>query len=94
MDRFNGSSNYFRPETNNTFTFKGFISNSQETVNPDGTFFFTPTARINQGLAPWTNGRYTYSVGSPFHFYFGLINGGSALDRFVKAYIDTNIVYE
>jgi hypothetical protein len=94
MDRFNGSSNYFRPETNNTFTFKGFISNSQETVNPDGTFFFTPTARINQTLAPWTNGRYTYSVGSPFHFYFGLINGGSALDRFVKAYIDTNIVYE
>jgi hypothetical protein len=30
-----------------------------------------------------------YLVGAPSHFYFGLNNGKTAMNRFIKKYIDT-----
>jgi hypothetical protein len=35
-----------------------------------------------------------YTFGAPFHFYFGLIKGSSAMDLFIQKYVDTNVVYE
>ena len=32
------------------------------------------------------------TVGGPFHFYFGLRQGGSAFDRFRQKFINTEII--
>ena len=38
---------------------------------------------------PSPNNSGSYVVGAPFHFYFGLNNGKTAVDKFVKLYILT-----
>jgi hypothetical protein len=56
----------------------------------DGTITYEKTAK-----APLLeNRRYANTFGGPFHFYFGLIQGGSAMDIFRTKYVDTNIIYE
>ena len=51
----------------------GFLTNFDLSGNPD-------PARDSSG---------NYIVGAPFHFYFGLNNGKTAVDKFVKLYILT-----
>jgi hypothetical protein len=41
-----------------------------------------------------TNFSKYFIAGSPFHFYFGLKQGASALDVFIKRYVDENLIIE
>jgi len=59
---------------------QGFITNfDQNTLLPSPTIPGSPLA---------VNGN-VYLVGAPSHFYFGLNNGKTAMNRFIKKYIDT-----
>ena len=64
--------NYFRPTTSsvNDLYARGYIFS----VNSDGTYSTTGAS----------SGRFI--VGAPFHFYFGIIKGDSALDKFKTKY--------
>jgi hypothetical protein len=88
LDRLNPDSEYFNPDGNNAFTYKGYIINYEITQDINGNNIYTPTATLQQ--TPLN--RYTF--GAPYHFYFGLIQGASAMDLFIQKYVDTNIVYE
>ena len=89
LDRFGNSSEYFNPDGNNTFTYKGYIINYNEQVDANGDVIgYTPTFHAQ------TNPRYRYTFGAPFHFYFGLKQGSSAMDRFISIYVDTTVIYE
>jgi len=89
LDRFGNSSEYFNPDGNNTFTYKGYIINYNEQVDDSGNVTgYTPT--FNAQTTP----RYRYTFGAPFHFYFGLKQGSSAMDRFISIYVDTTVIYE
>jgi hypothetical protein len=84
LDRFGEDSEYFNPDGTNSFTYKGFIINFESPLDADGVFTgFTPTFRAQ------VDPRYRYTFGAPYHFYFGLIQGSSAMDRFVNIYVDT-----
>ena len=48
----------------------------------------TPLGDISQG-DPSTNYTNSVVVGAPYHFYFGLNNGKTAIDRFYKLYVAT-----
>jgi hypothetical protein len=59
---------------------QGFITNfDQNTLQPSPTIPGSPLA-VNDNV---------YLVGAPSHFYFGLNNGKTAMNRFIKKYIDT-----
>jgi hypothetical protein len=68
---------YFKTSTSNPAF--GFITNFDNSGNPDpsnsGVIYGLPSTPI--------------IVGSPGHFYFGLNVGETALNRFIKLYIDT-----
>jgi hypothetical protein len=75
------TSDYFKTTT----TQEGHIANFTPGPNPT-------TVNVTYG-APNTPGLDPVLVGAPFHFYFGLNNGFTALDRFIKLYVnnaDTN----
>jgi hypothetical protein len=92
LDRLDVNSRYFRTlgGGNQTYFDKGYIySVSGVTINID----------IDESLANWdlnvagTNaGTQWITVGGPFHFYFGLRQGGSAFDRFRQKWINTEII--
>lgn len=88
LDRFGPSSEYFIPGVNNTFYYKGYLINYSAGTDSDGNPIVVPVNRIPAGT------RYRYTFGAPFHFYFGLKQGASAMDRFIQKYVDTNIIYE
>ena len=84
MDRVNQSSRYFRTNNiNQSLFFKGYI------------FSVTPTATTETDLSAqvstWSLNPAPYdravTVGTPFHFYFGLKRGKSAWDRFARKWI-------
>ena len=68
---------YFR-KSNNLENF-GFITNFDSTDNPE----ILPNGVVN-GLP-----NQSVLVGAPYHFYFGLSNGNTAIDKFIKVYINT-----
>lgn len=86
LDRLSSSSEYFVPDGDNSFYYKGYLINFEP--NPDNPDALIPTVSVP------ANTRNIYTFGAPFHFYFGLIQGASAMDRFITKYIDTNQVYE
>jgi len=89
LDRFGESSEYFNPDGNNSFVYKGYIINYYENLDEDGNVTgYTPT------YSAQTSPRYRYTFGAPFHFYFGLKQGASAMDRFTTLYVDTTEIYE
>jgi hypothetical protein len=88
LDRFGPSSEYFVPGVNNTFYYKGYLINYSAGTDSDGNPVVIAVNRIPSGT------RYRYTFGAPFHFYFGLKQGASAMDRFIQKYVDTNIIYE
>ena len=81
LDRLDFGSQYFKVNSDlNSSYYKGYIINFDDNGSP------TPDQ---------PNGMLEYvTQGAPFHFYFGLINGSSSLDKFRQKYIDTTIVYE
>jgi hypothetical protein len=70
------TSDYFKTTT----TQEGYITNFTPGPNPT-------TVNVTYG-APNTPGLDPIVVGAPFHFYFGLNNGFTALDRFIKLYVN------
>ena len=80
MDRINPASRYFKPDGINASNFRATIINFENGV---------PTKNLPSGYdyAPFT-------VGDPFHFYFGLKKGASAMDKFRIKYVNTEEIIE
>jgi hypothetical protein len=80
MDRINPASRYFKPDGINASNFRGTIINFENGL---------PTKNLPSGYdeAPFT-------VGDPFHFYFGLKKGASAMDKFRIKYVNTEEIIE
>ena len=88
MDRLDASSRYFRNNpgiTNNSYN-KGYIWNYNPTTGQYDPS--TSTQNLNNPLPKHI------SVGSPFHFYFGLKKGKSAWDRFAKKWVGFNNILD
>ena len=68
-----------------TQTKYGYIASFNSAGNP---LPITPLGNIIQG-DPSTNSSNAVVVGAPYHFYFGLNNGKTAIDRFYKLYVAT-----
>ena len=66
-----------------TNTKLGFIASYDSNGNP---LPYTPLSSILQG-DPSLNPADAIVVGAPYHFYFGLNNGKTAIDRFYKLYV-------
>ena len=77
LDRLNPSSNYFQDGQGNA----SLIPGTQINFDSDG----NPTVNPPQGQFN------KFLVGAPFYFYFGLIRGSSAMDIFIKKYVNTDI---
>jgi hypothetical protein len=84
MDRLNPASRYFQSNiiNNKTNFAQNYIINFNTT---GGTTFQIPT---NSNFSNY------FIAGSPFHFYFGLTKGKSALDVFIKKYLNENSIVE
>jgi hypothetical protein len=93
------SNNIFGNENNNWDTVAPFYKRGYQDLdftNPNE-YFQTPTTSLgyltnfDSSGNPLTTPNYSgsYIVGAPFHFYFGLNNGKTAIDKFVKLYITT-----
>lgn len=100
LDRLNNiqQSNYMSPKPNtNVFSrdYRGFIFNYNQTVNlydpdlQDTNPYFTGDYSNNGN----TINKNVLTHGAPFHFYFGLKKGKTALDRFLTKYTqDTDLI--
>ena len=86
------SDDYFKTsDMSQTFPniYYGFITNFAVPPAPPAVPPAIPPAQPNPStVLPSVNG---VLVGSPNHFYFGLKNGKTALNRFIKIYIDTEL---
>jgi hypothetical protein len=67
---------YFQSSFNGTVQ-EGYITNLSGPNTPDPNY--------NVGTTPPGS---SILVGAPYHFYFGLNNGKTAIDKFVKLYIN------
>jgi hypothetical protein len=98
LDRLQPTSRYFRTDAGSNFTYfnKGHIYSvlSSAINTPD------PNIYIDESTANWDRNNSGFdgdsdewiTVGGPFHFYFGLRQGGSAFDRFRQKFINTEII--
>jgi hypothetical protein len=87
MDRLLPQSRYFRTNnTNSQSYFPGYIYSVTPSSNPlTNTFDLSPLVTSWSQNAPLTD---QFTVGAPFHFYFGLKKGKSSWDRFASKYLD------
>ena len=96
LSRFGDLSEYFLPDGTDSYYYKGFLLNFSALTDSSGNFITDSNnniIRVPTFVAPASvTNRYTF--GAPFHFYFGLIKGSSAMDLFIQKYVDTNVVYE
>jgi hypothetical protein len=93
------SGNIFGNENNNWNTTGPFYKRGYQDLNftDVNEYYQTTTTQLgyltNFDLIgdpqPTPNNSGSYVVGAPFHFYFGLNNGKTAVDKFVKLYILT-----
>jgi hypothetical protein len=94
-----GTTSIFGSENNNWNTNAPFYkrgyqdldfisSNEYFQANPTPTGFLT-NFDLSGNPDPVRNTTGNYVVGAPFHFYFGLNNGKTAVDKFIKLYILT-----
>jgi len=81
LDRFNNASRYFQVDGNLAANYRGTLINFDSNNVPTDAI---PTQNFNP----------QFLVGAPNHFYFGLKRGGSALDRFLIKYVNTEEVIE
>jgi hypothetical protein len=99
LDRFNDDSEYFKTDISNiTKYYKAHIINYTPELDAAGLPVVDDIGNVSYSAtskAPIVdNRRYAYTFGAPFHFYFGLIQGASAMDRFRTKYVDTNLIYD
>jgi hypothetical protein len=89
MDRLSSASRYFRTSNTNSQSFyKGYIYSVTLTstytsieLSHDPNYWSQNSPQVDQ-----------FTVGAPFHFYFGLKKGKSAWDRFASKYLDLEVV--
>jgi hypothetical protein len=70
----------------------GFISNflnNNPDANSNGVVQGQPVPVSSQGIPTGPNALQSVVVGAPYHFYFGLNNGKTAINRFYKLYVAT-----
>jgi hypothetical protein len=82
LDRFSPQSRYFRPGTNITKT--NFYLGVQDNYDTSG----EPIANIPDSYS----GMFVF--GAPYYFYFGLNKGYSAMDKFIKKYVNADLIIE
>lgn len=83
LDRLNIISDYFIGNTSlGQLYVKGYL------INYDSNGIPTAVSEPNQ------NNDQRFTQGTPYYFYFGLIAGSSAMDKFRQKYVDTNLIYE
>jgi hypothetical protein len=85
VDRFLESSKTFQPENTNVINYhKGWIANyNPNVINPaTNGYDYKPEPGIPD----------EYLMGAPFYFYFGVVKGSSAFDRFATKWIDTDAI--
>jgi hypothetical protein len=89
MDRLSSASRYFRTSNTNSQSFyKGYIYS----VTPTSTY---TSIELSHDPDYWSQNSPQvdqFTVGAPFHFYFGLKKGKSAWDRFASKYLDLEVV--
>jgi len=78
LDRTKITSNYYQGQTNMPQFQKGFIYNIESSANG-----YNPQGNLGGTII---NGQ-KITVGAPFHFYFGLVRGNNALDKFNRKYL-------
>jgi hypothetical protein len=88
LDRLSQVSAYYRGEVNIPQFQKGYIFNVTPAPSPNTGYYFEGDLRGGQVLE---NGN-KVTVGAPYHFYFGLVRGSNALDKFNKKYLGVEIL--
>ena len=93
------SGNIFGNENNNWDTTGPFYKRGYQDLEftNNNEYYQTSTTQLgyltnfdlNGDPQPLPNNSGNYVVGAPFHFYFGLNNGKTAIDKFVKLYVNT-----
>jgi hypothetical protein len=93
------SGNIFGNENNNWDTTGPFYKRGYQDLDftNNNEYYQTSTTQLgyltnfdlNGDPQPLQNNSGSYVVGAPFHFYFGLNNGKTAIDKFVKLYVNT-----
>ena len=93
------SGNIFGNENNNWDTTGPFYKRGYQDLEftNNNEYYQTSTTQLgyltnfdlNGDPQPLPNNSGNYVVGAPFHFYFGLNNGKTAIDKFVKLYVTT-----
>jgi hypothetical protein len=79
LDRLLSGSRYFRTTNqSNTTYFKGYIYSVDSSGNLSSE---QNTLTLNSGSAK------SFTVGAPYHFYFGLRRGKSAYDKFGREWL-------
>jgi hypothetical protein len=90
MDRILGSSRYMRTNTSTLIRdFKGYIYSYNTSAPPGCVPGYNPNAN---STIPNNPGPRIFTVGAPFHFYFGLKKGKTAFDRFTIKWIKTDVI--
>jgi hypothetical protein len=69
--------------------FKGYIYSYKMTAPPGCQPGYNPDAN---STIPNNPGPRIFTVGAPFHFYFGLKKGKTAFDRFTVKWIKTDVI--
>ena len=96
LDRLNSNSRYFRTlgGSNQTYFDKGYIYSVTPAANSVNPGYYVDESKNNWDLnvAGVNAGTQWVTVGGPFHFYFGLRQGGSSFDRFRQKFINTEII--
>ena len=82
LDRLSPQSRYFRPATNVTKT--NFYLGVQDNYDTSG----EPISNIPDSYS----GKFVF--GAPFYFYFGLNKGFSSMDKFIKKYVNADLIIE
>lgn len=80
---------FLTPEMGITRDMRGYIYNVTGGTQGD---LFGYTSQLPNYGGPNAGGKVL--VGAPYHFYFGLKRGKSAMDRFIKKWVDTTIEIE
>lgn len=94
------SNNIFGSEDNNWYTFSPFFHQGYQKLDFNNLFdpyFRSSTTKlgiltnfdVNGQPLPQPQVTDKILVGAPFHFYFGLNNGKTAIDKFFKLYVNT-----
>jgi hypothetical protein len=86
LDRLNATSRYFRGQGSTSDYFKGYIFSR----NP-ATGELNPNVNSQSGNFP--NSR-VITVGTPYHFYFGLKKGRSSFDKFYRKWINSDNIID